>query len=521
MDNDNKIEINDSNSQRHKDVLLFLNEELDNLQESDSASTYNLEEEYAKTKKHKSFFTIIILALCTVCVVLLSWGITKYISAQDEKITVNLEEFDSLNLKNLLDSVSKVQENYNTAVKNKNQLERDFQKELNEASEKLERDYFLVDSLNLRDKKDVQQRKAAAEQEYNQNVAAINQKYETLLAQADSDVHDFMQQLGKFDEEKIRSARESQQALDSERQVQELEKQELSNRYEQRIAQLENSLQTERENSSAELRKSVSQVRDKFQAEIDLLDPVLKDKKAEAIIAKASAASALGFNGNSFLKENQIEDETVAEGFKQFQSAYDDYKYVRSPIAAIPHKNSAPAYIKSSEILVDQMSQTFASTSAKLHDEKTALQNQVDNLNEQIEGLNVQIETMISDHERELQSLEAEKKEEKRQQQSEMEKCIEGVLTAAKSNAAVISVDGRDNIRIYVTPKARYLVTEAGASVEIKTEKAVVKGKIISDSQTENGGYYLFTPAVDKEGNPVEFDVNLITLGLTVKILAK
>ena len=50
MGNDNKIII--SNEQRHKEVLLFLNDELNRLQTSNSADSYDLEKEYAKTKKN-------------------------------------------------------------------------------------------------------------------------------------------------------------------------------------------------------------------------------------------------------------------------------------------------------------------------------------------------------------------------------------------------------------------------------------------------------------------------------------
>ena len=62
MDNDNKISKQKITSeQRHKEVLLFLNEELNRLQTSNSSESYDLEKEYAKTKKNKSHFSFFLL----------------------------------------------------------------------------------------------------------------------------------------------------------------------------------------------------------------------------------------------------------------------------------------------------------------------------------------------------------------------------------------------------------------------------------------------------------------------------
>ena len=146
MGNDNKINQND---QRHKVVLLFLNDELNRLQTVNSSNSYDLEKEYAKTKKNKSLFSTLLLAGSMVVVFLLAWGITAYINSKNQEITVNLEEFEGLNVKNLLDSVSKVQANYDNAMKNRTNIISDRDIALKNAEEKRERELFLIDSLNL------------------------------------------------------------------------------------------------------------------------------------------------------------------------------------------------------------------------------------------------------------------------------------------------------------------------------------------------------------------------------------
>ncbi|MCQ2575268.1 MAG: hypothetical protein MJ162_00895 [Treponema sp.] len=507
MDNDNKV------NKRHDEVLLFLNEELNNLQLNSENDTYNLEEEYAKTKKNKSFFSVLIIVACIIVIGAVAWGVNSYISHQNEEIKVSLQEFDSLNLKSLLDSVSKVQGKYDAAIKNKAQYTEDYNRALSEAENKLERDYFLIDSLALDDEAEIARRKEAAKAQYDELVEQHNILYENYISEIDAQINEYSQQLGNYDSDKVQSAKEQDSQINSERQVQELEKQQLTKRYEQRISQLEERLRMERKDSAEELRKAVSEVRDKYQAEIALLDPVIKDVASEKLMAEMKEKAPDDFNAYSVILGNNIEDETISSGLQKYQKQYNDYHYIRTPIVAIPHKNSAPDYIKTSSELVADMGQTFSDTVVALNSEKLELKSEIEDLNSQIDGLNVQIETMTIEHQQELERLEQQKQADLQKQRENLEKCIEASLAIAKSNAAVISADSTESVRVYVTPKARYLVGEEGLPVEIKGEKTV-KGMIIADEQTAIDSYYGFVPAA-------EFDLKLVAPGHMVKLISK
>ena len=192
MGNDNKINQND---QRHKEVLLFLNDELNRLQTVNSSNSYDLEKEYAKTKKNKSLFSTLLLTGSMLVVFLLAWGITAYINSKNQEITVNLEEFEGLNVKNLLDSVSKVQTNYDNAMKNRTNIISDRDLALKNAEEKRERELFLIESLSLDDKDEIESRQAAVLEEYEESVARIKQVYDPQIAAADTELAEYKKQL--------------------------------------------------------------------------------------------------------------------------------------------------------------------------------------------------------------------------------------------------------------------------------------------------------------------------------------
>ena len=97
MGNDNKMTEEQKSNQIHKEVMLFLGKELERIHKTSSEQTYNIEKEYAKTKKHRSPFTMLMLAGCFVVVFLIAFVMVKTISSNNEEITVSVTEFDDLN----------------------------------------------------------------------------------------------------------------------------------------------------------------------------------------------------------------------------------------------------------------------------------------------------------------------------------------------------------------------------------------------------------------------------------------
>ena len=108
--------------------------------------------------------------------------------------------------------------------------------------------------------------------------------------------------------------------------------------------------------------------------------------------------------------------------------------------------------------------------------------------------------------------------QEKQQLAADYVDIYDGILASAKALAVVISAHSKDKIRIYVIESQRAHITAAGVGAEIKATKSV-KGVIkpIADEP----GFYLFESALDKNGNPVDFDFGLVAAGQIVKVSAK
>lgn len=92
MDNDDKIKTGrvskkseeQESNQIHKEVMLFLGDELERIHKGTSDQSYNIEEEYAKSKKNHSPFSALMLLGCFLLVFAIAFFMTKKISSNNQ-----------------------------------------------------------------------------------------------------------------------------------------------------------------------------------------------------------------------------------------------------------------------------------------------------------------------------------------------------------------------------------------------------------------------------------------------------
>lgn len=514
MDNDNKIKSKEiGNAQRHKDVLLFLNEELNNLQTQTTADTYNLEREYAKTKKHKSPFTFLLIFILFLLVFLVAFVMTKSIQKQNENIKVNLEEFTDLNLQSLLNSVTKVQDQYDNTINQIDLYKLTMNNSLKEAESKREDDLFILQSIEELDETASAAQKKAINAEYQAKIRKIKQEYEPKIAELEKQAEEYKKKLETFDDETIESARENEKVIDSERKLQELERKKIIDMYESRIEDLQK--QITQKKSFSGVRSAVNQVSGKYSAEINKLDPVLKDEKADQIIKDERFSITKTFNSDFIIRFNSIEDEEILENFAEYQDFYDKYKYLRAAVAKIPQKNSIPQYVNTTNKIVDKMSDNYTETVLRLYKEKVQLNKDLLEAQKTIEDNKASYEQKLLElqntYNQNLTNLDTNYK----RSATAYEECITQMLNLTEHNAVVVSCFTKDDIRVFVVPRARYLVKSNKVKVEIYGTK-VISGTLVST----NSNYYKFI-AQNEEDAPMDFDLREIMPGAIVKILGK
>lgn len=517
MDNDNKVV---SEVQRHKDVMLFLEEELEPLKLKNSSASYNLEQEYAKTKKNKSFFVPLILAGTILLVALVSIILTVSIDKRNKKIKVNVAEFNDVNLKSLIDTVARTQDQYEAAVKNKLQIERQMNSSLNAAADKRDGDLFTIKSLNLRDSKVQTKRESNVEKEYEETVASIHGLYDPLIEEAQSEIDVYEKKLNEYNDSKIQAAQEKQKALDSERQLQELERKKMADQYESRIESLENTIAINRKTYQEDLKTSLKQVSDKLQAEIDALDPVIKDVRAEEVMQRPSVNNKRLYdveNHEAFIPGN-ISDTKLADEMNDVKNLYSDFKYIDQKILDLPHKYTIGKYKKVDDVLVDQITNNMADSVYGLYKDKVSLKQEIQTLNENIEQMKkdhaAEVEALNQTHEEEVAALNKAREEELASEKAKAEDAFYTFMQGAGFSAIIDSAVSKEEIYVLVRPNARYLISdENGRAAEIPFKKPI-RGTIYKMAD----GRYRFEPERDKNGEYISFDHASLVMGVQVKL---
>ncbi len=499
MDNDNKITNTDvSLNKRHEEVLLFLNDEIQNLHREDNVDVYDLNTEYAKTKKNNSPVVFLIILGITLLVGGLSWGLSSWISKSNENITVDWQDFNDLNLRNLLDTVSKAQTNYDTAVKNKVTITTEMETKIKQVTNQRDQDLFLIESLNIKNKKTKAARVDAVNQTYDDGIKAIHDEYDVKLNEVNTEIDEYKNQLAQFDSEKVESARAQEKALDSERQLQEMERQKLVTEYEAKIATLQKSVEDNQQNYYKELRNTVSQLKTQYQSEIDSLDPIYKDSNADEIIATTKELQTEPFDAATFIADNAITDEETISKLNELQKTYDDYKYLNNKLSKMTQKYSIPVYYNASTKLVEEMNDYTTDLIKTFKDKEEKFQT----------------ELAIKDDDYQIQL--AEKDSDLVNADIFYQGCFDQLMQTAKTNAILLSVESPESISVYIAPKARYLVSETGVGAEIKANKTV-KGRIFRNEDDT----FRFEAERDENNEIIPFDVDSMVSGMTVKLLSK
>ena len=517
MDNDNKIVKEDSSS-LHEEVMLFLGDEVKRIHQEAEDNSYDIEKEYAKTKKNKSPFNVLVLLICFAVVIGTVFFMNKYISSKDEEISVSLSEFEDLNLNNLLNSVQTAQVNYDNALKEKLRLETDYETKLNSLNGEKENSLFVLDSLNLSNKKEYNRRKNVIETEYKNSVTEVNKEYEGKLLLAQKEVDVYKEQLDEFDTVKVSNAQEKEKLLNSERQLKQLEINKLTKEYEERLAQKDSEMKKERSAHTKEMREAVQNVALKYQAEIDTLDPKLTDLKAMTIM---NGAGTIGdFNADNYIATLAIQNNEVIKDLKNYQKLYDDFKYLDDVVKTIPQKNSIPSYTKATRSLVNIMGRSYAESSneyIKHIDEKNNIilekENEITDLNKKLYEQKVQNEKNVE------------------MVQSSLENTYSNVFSAMGVQAVLLNAAGYENMQVFVSPSLRSNIGVEGVKASIVIPKVteiernnkikVIRDEIIYNGivvQGENNTYY-FESEKDENGNIVkEIDFSLLQSGMNVNL---
>ena len=264
MDNDYKVII------QKPEVELFLQDDVYAFNR-EKPQVYDLEKEFAKVKaqkKHTILWPLIILFIISV---VLTFGITRYITYQNRQISVNVDVFEDINLRKLLDMVSRLEEQVKQAKNSKARAETRMQTELETALAEKDAEIFTVQALPI-SAKEKNKKIAEIETNYENQVAEINSRYTKEFETLDLEIESLQEQINAYDSANVERAQQQQAAIDSQRQLFELEKQQLTEKYENTINQLQTQVNAMKAEELSIRKKITEEISREYQAQFESLE---------------------------------------------------------------------------------------------------------------------------------------------------------------------------------------------------------------------------------------------------------
>lgn len=294
---------------------------------------YNLETEFAKTRKNRSFLvpavTFITLALLGV----VAWGITRWIQAGTDAAPVDVTSFNDLNLKDLLDSAKRNENDLANAQSALQQMNFDLKSLLDAA----DRDYSAnLDTIKARatSAADQAQQSEQAKAAWTAKRRQIQATFDQRIAQKKAEIADIQAKIDKYDQRMMDQAKQQQAVLDSANQKFELEKQQIVADYEKRLADL----QARRQSDIASLTRQREDLAASLTARYN---PTFTDSRMSSLLKDWKAPAVYGPFAS--LPDYLVQAGVISSAdVTKLDTSLANFGFLASQLVQVPWINSVP-----------------------------------------------------------------------------------------------------------------------------------------------------------------------------------
>jgi hypothetical protein len=344
MDHENEIANETAIVESMKETALFLREDMLSQIHNKTSVIYDLETEYAKTAKNRSWVVILLISGTVLATGLATWIVAGIIEKQTREVSVAIESFEDLNLKNILDLVERAERDYHGAVTERAALEARRAVEINDLETAAEGERYKIRSLSL-SARETANRIAAIDSELERNIHKVSESYTGQLRELDVKVAEYGKQLMSFDRDRVEQAREMQKIADAEALRFQYEKEQLITKYEAQIAAYRTMLADAQWGRLQSQTGSLDEVVARYTAEIASLDPVLRNQDADQIISQAETPDE-PLPLASRTPEIFAPDSGRPPLFAKMNEDYGKMEGLARQLLTIPWKNNTPDYIR-------------------------------------------------------------------------------------------------------------------------------------------------------------------------------
>ena len=377
MDNDGKIK---DLAPKTRNVFL----DWKNL-EIGSKDLYDLEKEFALTRKNKNYIVMIAILLFLIAVTGTAYAVTKYIQEAGRIVPVQISDFEDVNLKDILD----VAKNYEFQLKNAreslDQLKADYSEAVEKIRGKYARDISIIRESNETDQ--VKNRRiAAAAVTRDNDIAAADAEYNSAEEMLDQEIEEVEAAMASYDATVLERARKQEEILNNQKVMADLQLQDTVSSYEKRIELLESRYDIEIASLKSDNARLVRVLRDRHRSELkamyDKYDPVYSSAQILEILSKKTEAGIPAYAADDAVKSLERNRAAHADEIRLIRKEADDIKLMLDRLSEVPFENSNAQALKrifEKKTFIEKGYETIWGRAGNIFDEKNRLINYFSN----------------------------------------------------------------------------------------------------------------------------------------------
>ncbi len=347
---------------------------------------FQLDREFAKTRKNRSMIVLISIVLFVAIFTAGSILVTLYIQRESKRVPVNIEAFQDVNLKEVLDRAKKFENQMKVAKREFADLQTSMEQEITEIRQEAGRQIELVNARNLSRPETARQVKRIQD-EADAEITAIQERYKPLFEEKEAEIAQIQENIDSYDAKMVEQARRQEEVLNNQQRRFELEMEETVNYYETRLAEVERQWNEEvtaienhyealisqiNRNHADEIArlkqqhaKEIADLKQQHAEEIAALkqqhadevrrlilkyNPVFESGEISELLAAAIDPSIIGKeNLNDF--QNVLAEEGIISRaeFNRMYGNIDDLNLIMEKLKEIPFENSVPSALRQLE----------------------------------------------------------------------------------------------------------------------------------------------------------------------------
>lgn len=222
MDNDDKIK------RKNADITVFLEQHIE--ERIGPPDLYDLQEEFKKNKKNKELLYKLAMALFFIIIFFITYGITKFIEKSNSKIDINISDFTDVDLKEILNTAKKYENELIMAKKGAEDIISEKQIKINEKNAELLKN---IESLKLQNlaPAEFDRRVAIMRRDNNNKIFILESEYQKLLLEKEKEISGIEEKIKLYDQKQIETAKKNEEVLNNQQRLFDIERRKVAKYY--------------------------------------------------------------------------------------------------------------------------------------------------------------------------------------------------------------------------------------------------------------------------------------------------